>query len=173
MTLQRVLSGLFIVLSIIKTSIAAEWDNAFGVGFDLFYVDNITLAPPGNEESQYVAQISPFLSLQGEGGRGRLDLVYQMQYLKYQSSDIDNEIYHRLYANANAEFIEQFFFLDLSAANFQSAITDAVSIPQDNIAITDNRTNVTTTTISPYINTRVLSKADLLIRYSLVNTKYD
>jgi len=170
---QRVLSSLFIILSINRTSIAAEWDNAFGVGFVVDYVDNIRLAPTGEEESQYVAQITPFISVHGEGDRARLDLEYQLQYLNYQSGDIDNEIYHRLYADANAEFIEQFFFLDLSAANFQSAITDAASIPQDNISITNNRTNVTTTTISPYINARILSKAELLIRYALENTKYD
>jgi len=169
----KVLSSLFVVLSIIKTCNAAEWDNEVGVGFIVDYVDNIRLAPSGEEESQYVGQLTPYVSIHGEGKRVRFDFDYQMQYLKYQSSDIDNEIYHRLYADANAEFIEQFFFLDLSAANFQSAITDAASIPQDNIAITDNRTNVTTTTISPYINTRILSRAALLIRYSLENTKYD
>ena len=78
-----------------------------------------------------------------------------------------------MYANANAEFIEKLFFLDLSATNFQTAITDATTIPQDNITLSDNRTNVTTTTISPYIQTRVSSKANLLLRYTLNNIKYD
>ena len=173
MSLKRVLSSLFIFLCISDTSIAAKWDNAFGVGFEIGYVDNIGLAPPGEELSQYVAQLTPFVKLHGEGARALLDLDYQLQYLNYESNDIDSEIYHQLYATANAEFIEKLFFLDLSASNFQSAITDAATIPQDNISISDNRTNVTTTTISPYIETRVSSKANLLLRYTLNNTKYD
>ena len=169
----RLLICLFVFSSLIKTSTAAEWDNAFGVGFDVGYVDNIRLAPFGEEESQYVTQITPFINLQGEGGRASLDLNYQMQYVDYLSDDINNEIYHQLFADANAELVEQLLFIDLSAANFQSAITSAASIPQDNISISDNRTNITTTTISPYINTRIFSKADLNIRYSHVDTKYD
>ena len=169
----RSLSYLFLVLCTTKTSFAAEWDNAFGVGLEIGYVDNISLAPPGEEESLYVAQLTPYISLHGEGARAHLDIDYQMQYVKYQSKDIDSEIYHQLYANTNAEFIEKLFFLDLDASNFQSAITDATTIPQDNITISDNRTNVTTTTISPYIQTKLSSKANLLLRYTLNNTKYD
>ena len=173
MIFLRGLISLIILFSIIKTGIAATWDNAYGVGFSVDYVDNIQLAPPGEEESQYVTQVTPYISIRGEGARARLNLDYQMQYLKYQSSEFDNQIFNRLFTDASLEFIEEIFFLDLSAANFQTAITDIASIPQDNIAISDNRTNVTTTKISPYINTRILSRANLLLRYSLVNTTYD
>lgn len=169
----RILICLYIILGVINTCIAAEWDNVFGLGFTAGYTDNIKLASVGNEESQYYLQVSPYIGLHGEGGRARLDLDYKMQSYFYQSSEYDTQIYHQLFANANVEFIEKFFFLDLKASNFQNAITAAASIPQDNVSITNNRTNVTTTTISPYINTRISSRADLLLRYTLENTKYD
>lgn len=173
MAQRRVLSCLIIVISMIKTSYAAEWDNAIGVGFNIGYVDNIGLAQTGDEENESVAQLTPFISLHGEGGRINFDLNYQLQAIKYFEGDTDNAIYHQLFTQLNAELINKLFYLDLSATNSQSAIIAATSIPQDNISITDNRTNVTTTTISPYISTRVLSKTNLLLRYTLNNTKYD
>ncbi len=173
MSRRKILTSIILVSCVCKAGTAAQWDNAAGVGFNFGYVDNISLAPEGDEESQYVTQITPFISLHGEGGRARLDLDYRLQYIKYQADKYDDEIFHQLFSDANVEFLEDFLFLDLRATTFQSAITADASIPQDNVSITDNRTNVTTASLSPYINTRILSIADLVLRYTYENTDYD
>jgi len=152
---------------------SAVWNNELGVGLGFGYVDNIALEQPGSEESEYVLQVTPFIRLNAEGGRLDFDVIYRMQVVNYAESENENTIYHQLFSELNTELLEQFFFLDLRATNTQSAILANASIPQDNISITDNRTNITTTTISPYINARILSETELLLRYTYTKTKYD
>lgn len=164
---------LIVLAGIPEAGHSAVWNNELGIGFDAGYVDNITLEPPGNEEGEYVLQISPFVRLNGEGGRLDFDFIYRMQIINYAESENENTIYHQLFSELNTELLERFFYLDLGATNTQSAIVADASIPQDNISITDNRTNVTTTTVSPYINTRILSETELLLRYTYTKTQYD
>lgn len=163
---------LFFILTPIISQ-AAVWDNEIGLGVDLGYVDNITLETSGNEESEYVSQIYPFIRLNGDGNRLDFDLIYRMQIINYSESDNDNAIYHQLFSELNTELLEQLFYVDLTATNSQSAINAETPIPQDNISITNNRTNITTATVSPYISTRILSEIDLLIRYRYIYTKYE
>ena len=84
-------------------SVAAEWKITPSLDLRETYSDNIRLAPQGNEQSDFVTQINPGISLTGTGPRLKVNASYVMQNLFYAEESSRNTINHLLSANANAE----------------------------------------------------------------------
>jgi len=152
---------------------AAEWEQDYGLGATINYIDNIGLAEPGSEQADTVLEATPYLSVQAAGSRTNLDLYYQLQAINYAKNDDANTIYHQLYADMNMELSKEFLFLDLRATNSQSIISTAGKVPVDNITISGNRTNVATFSVSPYIEKNFSGNVNMLLRATFNKTKYD
>lgn len=147
-------------------SFAAEWKIEPSLSLKETYSDNIKLAPPGNEKSDFVTQINPGISLTGTGPRLKVNARYGMQNLIYAEESSRNATRHLLNADANAELADDLLFLDAKASISQQNISSFGSQTTDNVNITDNLSEVRTYSFSPYLINRFGSMASSELRYT-------
>lgn len=145
---------------------AADWKITPTLSLQETYTDNVTLAPPGLEKSDFITQINPGISLTGTGSRLKLNASYVMQNLVYAEESSRNTMNHILNANANAELVENFFYLDGRAAISQQNISLLGPQAADNVNSTGNRTEVQTYSVSPYLRHSFGNFASTEIRYT-------
>ena len=145
---------------------AAEWKITPSLALIETYTDNVTLAPPGLEKSDFITQINPGISLTGTGPRLKLNANYVMQNLVYAEESSRNTMNHQLSANANAELVDNLFFLDGRAAIGQQNISLLGPQAADNVNTTGNRTDVQTYSVSPYLRHSFSNFASTEIRYT-------
>src|SRR3569832_539014 len=127
------------------------------------YTDNVALSS-GDEQAEWVTEINPGFSLDGESGRAKLNFNYRLQNLFYASEGSYGSN-HQLAANGNVEVAREFFFVDARSTISQQIIDPNTSLPLDNI-IRGNRANVITYGVSPYIRLRAGPYAEGELRYS-------
>lgn len=147
-------------------STAADWKVTPRLTLVETYTDNVTLATQGNEKSDFITQISPGVSLTGTGARLKVNANYTMQNIFYANESNGNRIAQQLNAGANAELIKNFFFLDSTANIGQQNISLLGPLTTNNENITNNRTNVKTYSISPYIRHDFSNFASSQARYT-------
>jgi uncharacterized protein (PEP-CTERM system associated) len=145
---------------------ATEWKITPSLALKETYTDNVTLAPPGLEKSDFITQINPGISLTGTGPRLKLNASYVMQNLVYAEESSRNTMNHLLNANANAELVDNLFFLDGRAAISQQNISLLGPQAADNVNVTGNRTEVQTYSVSPYLRHSFSNYAATEIRYT-------
>ncbi|MEZ5591648.1 MAG: TIGR03016 family PEP-CTERM system-associated outer membrane protein [Gammaproteobacteria bacterium] len=150
---------------------AAEWRILPALTVSGTYHDNITQAPSGAEESDFVTEVNPGISIQADGSRLNLDLSYTMQNLFYAENSDDNTTNHELTADANAELMRKFLFLDVFGSYQQVLLSPEGTGGSDNTTITDNRTDAWTYSLSPYAVTRFGNLAAEL-RYTFEKVGY-
>ena len=143
------------------------------MGGAINYIDNILLSQPGSEQSDIVYEATPFITVQADSGRMNLELYYQLQALGYSKNNSANTVYHQLYADMNLELSEELFFLDLRTTNSQSIVTSTERMPIGNLAISGNRTNVATYTVSPYISKNFSDNTSMLLRGTFTKAYYE
>jgi len=154
------------MLILSSRSDAAEWKFEPTLDVKESYTDNVRLAAAGAEKSDFVTQISPGISVVGTGPGLKFNLRYVMQNLAYASEKDKNRTTHQLTANTNAELLKNLFFLDGTASISQQNISAFGPQAVDNISITDNRTDVKSYSISPYLRHRFGSTASSELRYT-------
>lgn len=154
------------VLLLSQQAIAADWKISPSLNLNETYSDNIKLAPRGSEKSDWVTQINPGISLTGTGSRLKANASYVMQNLYYMEGGGQDRTTHQLNANANAELVENLFFLDGQAGISQQNTSLLGPQAVDNVNATGNRTEVRTYSISPYLRHRFSSFASSEIRYT-------
>jgi uncharacterized protein (PEP-CTERM system associated) len=147
-------------------STAADWTIVPRLNLTETYTDNVTLAERGNEKSDFITQINPGISLSGTGARLKVNVNYTMQNLFYANQSNQNTTFHQLSARENAELIKNFFFLDSTASISQQNISLLGPLTTNNENITNNRTNVKTYSISPYIRHNFSNLASTQVRYT-------
>ncbi len=136
------------------------------MGLEETYSDNVALASRGNEKSDWVTQINPGLSLSGRSDKLKVNANYQMQNLFYADNSKGKSTNQQLNANANAEMIDEFLFVDGTASISQQTISALGTLAIDNTNVTDNRTDVRTYSIAPYLQHRFHDIASGELRYS-------
>jgi len=145
---------------------AAEWKITPSLDLKETYTDNVKLAAPGLEKSEFITQVNPGISLTGTGSHLKLNASYVMQNLVYADEGSQNTMNHMLNANANAELVDNLLFLDGRAAISQQNISLFGPQSTDNVNITGNRTEVQTYSVSPYLRHRLSNYASTEIRYT-------
>ncbi len=130
---------------------AGDWKITPSIDLRETYSDNVRLASDGNEQSDFITQISPGISVTGTGARLKLNGRYSMQNIFYASESDAKSLHHQLSGNANAELWEDIFFIDGKASISQQNTSNYGSQASDNTNITGTRSNVVTYSISPYI----------------------
>lgn len=145
---------------------SADWKFAPSLDLKETYSDNIRLAPPGNEKSDFVTQINPGISLTGTAPRLKVNARYGMQNLIYAEENSRNTTRHQLNAGANAELLDDLFFIDAKASISQQNISAFGAQSADNANVTDNLTETRTYSLSPYLRHRFGSLAATELRYT-------
>lgn len=162
----KVVFGAFLYLGLSGIAISAEWTITPTVIVSETYTDNVTLAANGQEDSDFITEVNPAISIRGEGRHLKLNFDYRMQNIFYADSSDRNAINHQLGADANAELIDKLLFLDLEGNIGQQSISNTGRTSRDNLSITNNRTDVIAYSISPYLAHRFGGYMDAELRYT-------
>lgn len=130
------------------------------------YSDNIGLAPKGREESSFVTEVMPGFSLTGRGRRSQFQATYQARGVAYSNDAFGSNLQNYLNANGTAQLVDDLLFID-GTANISNLSASPYG-PQalDSSYATNNRSEVRTYTISPYVRQRFGSIAQGEARYT-------
>ncbi len=109
LTWNNILFILFSLLLVQSNVWAKEVDIQPSISTRLGYSDNIDLDAT-NEKDDFFLRVTPAISFKREGARVKSNLNYSLSGLLYASESDDNEIQHRLAANAASEIIKHSFF---------------------------------------------------------------
>lgn len=145
---------------------AGEWRLNTYLDFAEVYTDNVSLAPAGAEEGEFITQIRPGVSLNGQSGRAKLDLSYRLQNLIYGHDVTRNDSNHQLLAKGNLEVAKEWLFVDARSSISQQIVDADRSVPLDNFNV-GNRADVITYGVSPYLKLRLGSYVAGEMRYAI------
>lgn len=145
---------------------AGEWRMNTHLDVAEVYTDNVLLAPSGSKEDDFITQLSPGISLNGQSGRANVDLNYRMQNLIYANDESRNNTYHQLLARGDVELVNDLLFVDAKSSITQQIVDADVSVPLDNFSV-GNRADVVTYGLSPYMKLRFGSYAVGQLRYGI------
>lgn len=132
------------------------------------WTDNVTLRPDAQARENWVTEVRPGFALSARTPRVEFDGRYQFHRYFYSDKDVDNlrDSGNTLQAGLRARLVDDLVFLDASANRAQRAVSAFGPDLADNLYSTENRTEVSTWRISPYLTHRFGSSATLLARYS-------
>lgn len=137
------------------------------------YSDNIALAPKGRERGDFVAEVVPGVRISANHPRLKLNADYKHQELYYVDESSRGRSVDLLNAAATWEAIEQLFFVDAQANVSEQAISLFGAQAPSGANITDNRTQLRSFRVSPYIRGTLGSRTNYELRYVLTNTSSD
>jgi uncharacterized protein (PEP-CTERM system associated) len=163
-----------------------DWKVTPSLTLSELYSDNPDLAGHGQEQSDWITEISPRVMVRREGARMNVQADYMMTGLLYASESSRNDILHRLNGKAAAELVEDWFYLDATARISQqlkqgAAAGDAGVVGiggkgglggAGGVGITgvNNTTQVGGYSLSPYLKHRFGSFATVEARVAQENT---
>lgn len=146
-----------------EVAAAADWSLGKSITVREVYSDNIELSE-SNKESELITVITPSMTLTGKGGRANVDLAASLE-LNNLGGGADS-LNPRLRANADAELVKNYLFVDASATATQNTIDPFSASGSDTLNRTDNTTTTYTYSISPYWKNRFKRTAELEARYT-------
>ncbi|WP_018936878.1 TIGR03016 family PEP-CTERM system-associated outer membrane protein [Thioalkalivibrio sp. ALJ24] len=151
---------------------ASDWDITPRVSTSLEWTDNVTLAPRGEETSDFIGTLRPGISFRQEGPRMDTQIDYNLNARFHASESREDRTTHSLRARNDWEIVEDTFFLETRATRTEEAasLLDPIGIggstPRDNLQET------TRYSISPVLRTRYGSFASQEIRYTYDEIRY-
>lgn len=134
------------------------------------YTDNVTLAPSGREESDFITSVMPSLRVEGNSARAKLSLNYRRQQLLYAGDSDRNSGQNFLNAAGTLEAVERLLYIDAGASITQQAISAFGSQPTVTENVDRNRAETATYYVSPYVRGRFGSAAEYTLRYKRTMT---
>jgi len=153
-----------------STVSAADWHFHPRLDVAEVYTDNVNLAPAAGKQDEFITEVNPGFSINGQSTRIKLDMSYQLQNLFYVNQDSLNTSNHQLSATGSAELARELFFVDARSSITQQIVDPNRSLPLDNIS-GGNTTDVITYGISPYLKLRLGRYADGELRYAVDRVK--
>lgn len=145
---------------------AADWTITPGVELRETWTDNVNLAADGSKREDFVTEFTPHVGIKATGARLKLGAEYAMRNYFYSRSSGASSTNHQLQATANAELVENLFYLDGRATAGQQAISPFGAHVVDDGHVTNNKADVRTYGISPYLRHHFGSAAVAELRYS-------
>jgi uncharacterized protein (PEP-CTERM system associated) len=160
-------AGLFLLACLVSTlTWGGDWKFATGVGLSERYSDNVALATTGLEESAWITEITPRISVKRDGGRVKANVDYSLQALLYADDGGSNRINHNLNGRLNAELVKEWFYLDATARMSQALKSLTGGIGAGDGVGASNTTSVGSYTISPSLKRRLGSVATVEAKIS-------
>lgn len=106
--LACLLLGLLVFIA--QAANADEWKILPTLDLTETYTDNLRLQPKALQESAFITQISPGLSIVRDGPRFKLDLNYVLQNSYYSGDQHDSRTNHLLHGIVKSQLIDNLFF---------------------------------------------------------------
>lgn len=175
----------------------AEWQVSKSVSLTETYSDNIDL-DDSNKKSAFITSVTPSISLQGKGGRARVNLSGSLGFNTRSSGG--SSISPNIRGDANAELVRQKLFVDADASISRVFLdpygpigvsTGPIGVPSGPIGVSSgpigvfsdpigvdtlNSTRNTTTfmqfSVSPYYRDRLKDVGDFEARYRYSSTLF-
>ena len=146
---------------------AGDWKFTPGITLSERYSDNVQLAASGAEQAEWVTEVSPSFSLRRQGARLKVNADYSLQGLLYAEGTNSNKMRHNLNGRANAELLEEWFFLDATAriSHTPTSLANSGGLG-DSVGIS-NTSSVGAYSLSPYLKHRFGSIASVEARIAL------
>ena len=152
---------------------AAKWEMTPSTSASYTYSDNINLVQ-NNRSGDAALSISPHVQVKGEGGRIEMTADYGLQVIRYRDNSQADDEFHSAGLIANFKLLPDTFQIETNARYGQQAISlTSSAVPQNNIAITSNRTNSLSYKIKPIYRSRIGNAAELQADYTYDGVKYD
>ncbi|SDO42073.1 uncharacterized protein, PEP-CTERM system associated [Rhodoferax sp. OV413] len=140
-----------------RLSLGETWSN------------NVSLKS-GSGDSGWISEISPGIKFNRSSGRIRGYVDYSLHQYIY-SGNSKNSLQNLLASSASAEVLDNFAFIDVSAAISQQTISAFGSQSVASGLSNSNKTEVSTYNISPYLRGRFLNNANYEARYGFSSTR--
>jgi uncharacterized protein (PEP-CTERM system associated) len=157
--------ALFMAMGFASAAHALDWNFEPSVGTSATYTDNANQSA-SNPEDALILSVTPGFSLASKGSRRvQASLQYGLSGVARFGEDGSTDLNHNLGAIGKAELIEDFLFIDGSARISQELVS-LLGSPADADINDSNRANVGTYSISPYIQKRLGTFANVLARYT-------
>lgn len=138
------------------------------VQFQQTYTDNISLAPPNQARGLWISELTPGLAISDNSPRLQLQAAYEGRLYAYSRADpattrnTSSQFNGRLYAEA----VTGLLYLDAAGAYRQQAVSAFGPPIADNNYLTDNRTNVKSYSLSPYLTHSFGNHLNADLRYT-------
>lgn len=156
---------LFLLICLVSTATwGGDWKFASGITLSERYSDNVNLAASSLEESDWITEITPRISVRRDGARLKVNADYSLQGLLYANGTNSSQVRHNLNGRANAELVEEWFFLDATARMSQELINLADGGGLGDAVGIGNTTSVGAFSLSPYMKHRFGSTATVEAR---------
>lgn len=162
----RYLAGLVLLSTTpLAVGFGEAWDFTPRVSLSQDYSDNIRLAPPGDEDSEFITQLNTGFSLNRDGGRARARVGYNLQSLFYWQDSSDSTLFQQFFGDGRVDLIPEQLYID-SAASFSQRQLTRESAGADNLNLDSGRGNVLTFRVSPVYIQQFDDVATGRLRYS-------
>jgi len=154
------------LLCLLSSAVAAanDWKLSSGISLAERYSDNARLQAPGLEQAEWITEISPRIAAQRNGARLKVNVDYSLQGLLYADGPDNSKLRQNLNGRANAELLEEWFFLDASARLSHEPTSLANGAGLGDAVGINNTTSVGSYSVSPYLKHRFGSLATVEAR---------
>lgn len=156
---------LILFLSIGSSADAAVWRVVPRLEVATTYTDNVDLDSTGNRKSDAIFQVTPGLTVSGNGRRVQLNMTYDPRYF-VAASDGRDQFRHSLTGVANVEVIKDHFTVDARASVSPEFASLRGSRSFSGANFTTNRRLRQTYSISPTLKNQFGSFATAQIKYT-------
>ena len=143
--------------------LAGEWLAKSGLSIGETYTDNVELEE-NDKDSKLITTVSPSFNIKGTGNRANVRALAAFQF--HNAGGDSDSFSPRISANADAELIEDFLFIDADLFANQSLIDPLGAAGNSSINQNDNVTTTYDYTVSPYIVRHLGQTADFQLRYT-------
>lgn len=145
---------------------SADWTITPTLNIRETYTDNVRLAPRGQEQSEWVTEIDPGISVHARGARLQLQANYAYQQRLYKNNSDANGHNHALNSSGLLDVWNRNLFIQASANIAQQNVSPLGVQSDSNINLTGNRYETRQVNVSPYWVSRLGSWANLQARYT-------
>lgn len=142
-----------------------DWDFQPRLAVSEIYTDNVRLAPDGQEDDEFITEITPGFTLSRQSSRLKLAANYRMQTLTFLDDSDGNRVNHKLDGNMNAELREDLLYLDARAFMTQALVDPRGPRPSSSITGSGNIADARGLSISPYLRHNFANYVTGLLRY--------
>lgn len=152
-------------------AVAGDWKITPSISVNETATDNVGLKNT-NQESDLISDIAPGLRIEGTGDRVKMRFNYQMHNLFYANDSSRNQTQNSLDASGTLEALDDWFFIDATGRISQQTISAfGGATPSGVNTNSDNTTETSTYTLSPYFRGRLGGAADYVLRYTAKTTR--
>ena len=154
------------------TAEAADWTIEPEIAVAGTYTDNVTLAPEGLEESDFVTELRPYISFEAEGTRFVADLDYQFQYFSFAEDSDRDTSYHNFVGTTTTQIVPDRLFFDLNGAYGQTLVDPTEPIPVSNVLVSENLTDFWSVDAAPTFRQPLGDRVSMTLEYAYGIVRY-